>query len=202
MPVASSSITSVKVAHNLDFRHTASGCICTDTCLQWDKVVANRLGSCRNRKYKLLCGHGGRLCFSAAWRAYVIFQSCCDGIFRGCDYICLPDSFARYSAAGGNQEMDRMALFQTYSGSSAGCLWFLGWGVPSTAVSLVARRDKEDKWNGRAFQAFIQATVARWFWFPDWVSPLFLWLPEGTMKVEDMAKCFIALIQSPVSSLF
>lgn len=47
----------------------------------------------------------------------------------------------------------------------------------------------------------MQATVARWFWFPDRVCPLFLWLPEGTMKIDDTAKCFTALVQAPVPSL-
>lgn len=77
----------------------------------------------------------------------------------------------------------------------------LGLGVPSAVATPVVRRDK-DKWNDRAFQVLVQATVARWIWFSDWVSPLFPWLPEGTMEMDDTAKLFTAFIQAPVSSLF
>lgn len=105
------------------------------------------------------------------------------------------------------------AVLQTGSGRWMGWLFFRlllrvqcwvslisGWGVPSAAVSPVARRDREDKWNGRAFLALVQATVARWFWFPDRAC-LFLWLAEGTMKIDDTAKCFRASVQAPVPSL-
>ena len=122
------------------------GCICTDTCLQWDKVVANRLGSCHDGKYKLLCGHRGRPCFSSAWRTYVIFQSC-----RGCSGICLPNWFLCQVQCSRWEPGDRWdgSLSDFYSGSSAGCLWF-----------------------------------------PDGVclQLLFLWLPGGTEKINEMAE--------------
>lgn len=191
--------SSVSKLHTTSIFNTPQvGCISTDTCLQWDKAVPNRLGSCHNGKYKLLCGLGGRLYFSSAWRAYIIFQSC-----RGCDSICLPNWFLCQVQCSMWEPGDGWDSFLSHFLLRGRCWLSLvsGWGVPSTAVSVVARRDWKDKWNGRAFQALIQPTVARWLWFPDWVS-LFLWLPEGTMKMDDMAKCFIAFIQAPVSSLF
>lgn len=74
--------------------------------------------------------------------------------------------------------------------------------MSSAAVSLAARRVREDKLNKRAFQALIQAMAARWLWFTNRVSTLFLWLPEWTMKMTNMAKCFIAFIQALIWSPF
>jgi len=55
------------------------------------------------------------------------------------------DSCARPSAAGGDQEVDGMAPFQTFTQAAVLSVSGFQMGVPSTAVALVARRDGEDK---------------------------------------------------------
>lgn len=60
-------------------------------------------------------------------------------------FVYLADSYAGYSAAGGNQETDGMALFRLLLRVQHWASLVSGWGVPSIAVSLVARRDREDK---------------------------------------------------------
>lgn len=60
-------------------------------------------------------------------------------------FVYLSDSSARYSAADRKQGMNGMACFQASAQGTALLSLVSGWGVPSATVSLVARRDREDK---------------------------------------------------------